>query len=290
MATKNTVSVAISQDTDTRVQRYGRDKVFRVQGFSVATGKPVAPSKLSGLVTAHPTVHEVETRRLGQVSRSDRDKVWRPALSLSFSPRAVGAVNSRGYTDELEVKTEADWARVLEVFPRAIRSGMFNTSYYVPEPFSVNGRAFDTFTASLEFYPHSDGHGYQDHPTYNVGTVAGVQGAWSLHLGTSYGDLSDAAREMTERVALAVAAEFSDAEYLSQLMDYAAGRAARAREFAERYATVLERYSDAEREWSALAGRVAAGDAGTLDAFDAADAVTATAERAREDANRWSGL
>ena len=271
-------NTTVTRDTDTRVQRYGDGRAFRIAG-----------TRRSGLVVARPTTHTYETRTHGPRQNMEVERV-RPALLFDFSPRAVGAVDGRGYTADLDI-TDSDWDNVLAAFPNALRTG-FTGAYYVPEPFRVNGRSYDSFTARLEFYAHADGRGYTNAAHYLQSRVAGVDGAWVF---SGYGrdaGLTDAARTIAEEVARLIVPKYTDVELLEPVASSLQHRAERAREWVKRYEACAAAAASAASEWELLVEAVRDGDPADVvqEYFTNADADTASEAAARSEANRWSQL
>jgi hypothetical protein len=273
-------NTTVTRDTDTRVQRYGSGRVFRIAG-----------TRRSGLVVARPTTHTYETRTHGARQNLEETRV-RPSLLLDFSPRAVGGVNVHGYNDDLDITSEDQWDRIRESFPNALRTG-FTGAHYVPEPFTVNGRSYDSFTAYLEFYADADGLGYANREFYPGATVAGVEGAWVLSTSTARDiGLTEAARAVAEDVARLIVPTYTDAELLEPVAASLRHRAERAREWVKRYQDCADAAQSAASEWEDVVTALRDGE--TADTvrviFDSADTFTGFEAAKREEANRWSQL
>jgi hypothetical protein len=272
-------NTTVTRDTDTRVQRYGDGRAFRIAG-----------TRRSGLVVARPTTHTYETRNHGPRQSQEVERV-RPALLLDFSPRAVGGVNVHGYNDDLDITSEDQWDRIRESFPNALRAG-FTGAYYVPEPFRVNGRSYDSFTARLEFYAHADGRGYTNAAHYHQGSVAGVDGAWVFSADRFNNSLTDAARTVAEDVARLIVPKYTDVELLEPVARSLQHRAERAREWVKRYEACAVAAARAASEWNDVVTFLRDGEAtsDTRVIFDSADTLTGVEAAARSEANRWSQL
>ena len=272
-------NTTVTRDTDTRVQRYGDGRAFRIAG-----------TRRSGIVVARPTTHTYETRNHGPRQSQEVERV-RPALLLDFSPRAVGGVNVHGYNDDLDITSDDQWDRIRESFPNALRVG-FTGAYYVPEPFRVNGRSYDSFTARLEFYAHTDGRGYTNAAHYLQGSVAGVDGAWVFSASPFGESLTDAARTVAEDAARLIVPKYTDVELLEPVASSLQHRYERAREWVKRYEACAAAAANAASEWELCIEAVRDGDDTDVirEYFTNADADTASEAAARSEANRWSQL
>ena len=289
MSSTTAVSIILERDSEIRVQRYSTGRAFHIRGVKL-DGKALSDSKLSGIVVARPSSHIVQARdELGR----DAGERYRPSLSLDFSPRGVGAVDSRGYTSDLDLNDD-QFADLQRSHPRAIRDG-YTAAFYVPEPFTVNGRAHAPFSASLSFYAHSDNRGYTNanyYPQEHFGGTPGIPGAWVFSTSGVDDGLTDAGRERAEQVARAALLEYTPAELISPVLSTAEHRERYARERLQQVQRYVDMAEYASEGWRDIADAVQDGaPSGSLPGLlRVADERTSTANDARTELNRWNHI
>lgn len=199
--------VQVAPERDSRVWRWNDGHVFRLSGTSRATGKPVAPSRFSGLISAALTSHSYRPEST-ESYRGDRAEVSAPAIIMNLGPSMVDARNHTLY-----LRSEEEWQKVTEVFPLAVRTGVTSSSAYSPEPVVVNGRTYTDSTVYLEWYDAElrPSHSIADEPKFAVMDRAGY---WRLRspafaretlTDAAHAALTAAAVQIGERLATDVA-------------------------------------------------------------------------------------